>query len=307
MSEQTASGSAAPPLFGTMLTAMITPFDAHGALDLAGAVRVAEYLVDEQANDGLVVSGTTGESATTSDAEKEALLRAVIKAVGDRATIIAGVGTNDTEHSIELARAAEAAGADALLAVTPYYNKPSQRGVARHFTAIADSTGLPVMLYDIPGRSAIPIETQTLIALADHPRIVAVKDAKGDVEAATRVLRATDLQWYSGEDGLNLALLAVGGSGFVSVTGHVVGARIAEMAAAYRAGRVEEATALNLSMVPVAEGLFRSPAVPLVKAAYAEMGLPSGPVRGPLADADADEIAQLRVDLAAGGVPGFAA
>lgn len=307
MAEQTSAAEPVPPLFGTVLTAMITPFTENGALDVPGAIRIAEYLVDEQANEGLVVSGTTGESPTTSDAEKEALLRAVVEAVGDRATVIAGVGTNDTEHSIELARAAEAAGADGLLAVTPYYSKPSQRGVARHFVAIADATELPVMLYDIPGRSGIPIEAPTLIALSEHPRIVAVKDAKGDVEAATRVMRASDLQWYSGDDGLNLALLAVGGQGFVSVIGHLVGTRLAKMADAFRAGRVAEAAALNLSMVPAAEGLFRGPAVPLVKAALAELGLPAGPVRGPLSEIDADERVQLRQDLADAAVSGFTA
>lgn len=307
MAEQTSAAEPVPPLFGTVLTAMITPFTENGALDVPGAIRIAEYLVDEQANEGLVVSGTTGESPTTSDAEKEALLRAVVEAVGDRATVIAGVGTNDTEHSIELARAAEAAGADGLLAVTPYYSKPSQRGVARHFVAIADATELPVMLYDIPGRSGIPIEAPTLIALSEHPRIVAVKDAKGDVEAATRVMRASDLQWYSGDDGLNLALLAVGGQGFVSVIGHLVGKRLAKMADAFRAGRVAEAAALNLSMVPAAEGLFRGPAVPLVKAALAELGLPAGPVRGPLSEIDADERVQLRQDLADAAVSGFTA
>lgn len=167
--------------FGRLLTAMITPFRKDGTLDRDGAAALATYLVDEQGNDGLVVSGTTGESPTTTDAEKDILLRAVVEAVGDRAHVVAGVGTNDTHHTVELARAAEKAGAHGLLAVTPYYNRPPQAGLLAHFRAVADATGLPVMLYDIPVRTGIPIETETLCRLAEHDRIVAVKDAKGDM------------------------------------------------------------------------------------------------------------------------------
>lgn len=189
--------------FGRVLTAMVTPFTADGALDLDGAQRLATHLVDA-GNDGLVVNGTTGESPTTSDAEKNDLVRAVREAVGDRAHVIAGVGTNDTRHSLELARAAEQAGAHGLLAVTPYYNKPPQEGLLRHFTAIADSTELPVMLYDIPGRSGVPINTETIVRLAEHPRIVANKDAKGDLGRASWAIARSGLAWYSGDDMLNL-------------------------------------------------------------------------------------------------------
>src|SRR6266516_7558929 len=231
--------------FGRMLTAMITPFTADGALDTDGAARLATYLVDDMRNDGLIISGTTGESPTTSDAEKDQLLRAVIGAVGSRATIVAGVGTNDTAHTIELAQQAERAGADALLGVTPYYNKPPQSGLVAHFTAVADATGLPNMLYDIPGRTGVPIATETLIQLARHPRIVAVKDAKGDLGASSQVMLATDLVYYSGEDMLNLPMLAIGAAGFVSVVGHVVGDRLHEMIDAYLAGRVDEALAIH--------------------------------------------------------------
>src|SRR6516225_11622579 len=206
--------------FGRMLTAMITPFSADGALDTDGAARLATYLVDDMRNDGLVISGTTGESPTTSDAEKDRLLRAVIEAVGDRATIVAGVGTNDTAHTIELAHQAERAGADALLVVTPYYNKPPQNGLLAHFTAVADATSLPNMLYDIPGRTGTPIAAETLIQLAEHPRIVAVKDAKADFGAASHVMNATSLVFYSGDDMLNLPWLSLGAAGFVSVAGH---------------------------------------------------------------------------------------
>lgn len=189
--------------FGRVLTAMVTPFTADGALDLDGAQRLAAHLVDA-GNDGLIVNGTTGESPTTSDAEKDQLVRAVLEAVGDRAHVVAGIGTNDTRHSVDLARTAERTGAHGLLAVTPYYNKPPQEGLLRHFTAIADSTGLPVMLYDIPGRSGVPIDTETLVRLADHPRIVANKDAKGDLGRASWAIAQSGLAWYSGDDMLNL-------------------------------------------------------------------------------------------------------
>jgi 4-hydroxy-tetrahydrodipicolinate synthase len=286
-----------------MLTAMITPMTADGALDADGAARLASYLVDDMRNDGLVISGTTGESPTTSNAEKDQLLRAVIDAVGDRATIVAGVGTNDTAHTIELARAAERAGADALLVVTPYYNKPPQNGLVAHFTAVADATGLPVMLYDIPGRTGTPITTESLVRLAQHPRIVAVKDAKGDLGASSQVMLGTDLVYYSGEDMLNLPMLAVGAAGFVSVVGHVVGDRLHEMIDAHAAGRVDETLAIHRELLPVFIGVMtRTQGVITTKAALRMLGLPGGPVRPPLADATPQQVEQLRTDLVAGGV-----
>ncbi|MGX1486035.1 4-hydroxy-tetrahydrodipicolinate synthase [Streptomyces griseus] len=224
--------------FGRVLTAMVTPFTADGALDLDGAQRLATHLVDA-GNDGLVVNGTTGESPTTSDAEKDQLVRAVLEAVGDRAHVVAGVGTNDTRHSIELARTAERSGAHGLLAVTPYYNKPPQEGLLRHFGAIADSTGLPVMLYDIPGRSGVPIDTETLVRLAEHPRIVANKDAKGDLGRSSWAIAQSGLAWYSGDDMLNLPLLSVGAVGFVSVVGHVVTPELRALIEAHLGGDVQ--------------------------------------------------------------------
>jgi 4-hydroxy-tetrahydrodipicolinate synthase len=286
-----------------MLTAMITPMTADGALDADGAARLASYLVDDMRNDGLVISGTTGESPTTSNTEKDQLLRAVIDAVGDRATIVAGVGTNDTAHTIELARAAERAGADALLVVTPYYNKPPQNGLVAHFAAVADATGLPVMLYDIPGRTGTPITTESLVRLAQHPRIVAVKDAKGDLGASSQVMLSTDLVYYSGEDMLNLPMLAIGAAGFVSVVGHVVGDRLHEMIDAHAAGRVDEALAIHRELLPVFIGVMtRTQGVITTKAALRMLGLPGGPVRPPLADATPQQVEQLRTDLVAGGV-----
>jgi len=261
-------------------------------------------------NDGLVISGTTGESPTTSNAEKDGLLRAVIEAVGDRATIVAGVGTNDTGHTCELARDAERAGAHALLVVTPYYNKPPQSGLVAHFTAVADATGLPVMLYDIPGRAGIPITTESLLRLAQHPRIIAVKDAKGDLGASSQVMLATDLVYYCGEDMLNLPMLAIGAAGFVSVVGHVVGDRLHDMVDAYLAGRPGEALDIHRELLPVYIGIMtRTQGAIATKAALAVLGLPGGTVRPPLIDATPEQIAQLQTDLVAGGVklPGGAA
>jgi len=288
--------------FGRMLTAMVTPMDSTGAVDYDGAARLAEYLVTEMRNDGLVISGTTGESPTTSDQEKARLLDTVLEAVGDRATVIAGVGTNDTAHSCELAVTAERAGAHALLVVTPYYNKPPQSGLVRHFRQVADATGLPNMLYDIPGRTGTPIAAETLMQLAEHPQIVAVKDAKADFGAASRVMNGTTLAFYSGDDMLNLPWLSLGAAGFVSVAGHVVGDRLHEMIDAYAAGQVAEALRLHRELLPAYTGLFRNQGVIMTKAALGLIGLPGGPVRLPLSDATAAETEQLRTDLTAAGI-----
>jgi 4-hydroxy-tetrahydrodipicolinate synthase len=297
------TNQAAGAPFGRMLTAMITPFTADGALDAEGAARLATYLVDEMLNDGLIISGTTGESPTTSNEEKDRLLRAVVEAVGDRATVVAGVGTYDTAHSRELAQQAERAGADGLLVVTPYYNKPPQEGLVAHFTAVADATGLPVILYDIPGRTGTAIATTTMLRLAQHPRIVAVKDAKGDFRAGSEVMAATDLVFYSGDDILNLPWLSVGAAGFVSVVGHVAGDRLHEMIDAYLAGRVTEARQIHLDLLPVVIGIMtRTQGAIMTKAALRLLGLPGGVTRSPLIDATQPQIEQLRTDLVAGGV-----
>ncbi|WP_433460778.1 4-hydroxy-tetrahydrodipicolinate synthase [Micromonospora sp. CA-248212] len=288
--------------FGRVLTAMVSPFTADGSLDLDGAARLASHLVDEQGNDALVVNGTTGESPTTTDAEKERLIRAVVEAVGDRARVVAGVGTNDTRHTIELAAAAEKAGAHGLLVVTPYYNKPPQSGLLRHFTAVADASGLPVMLYDIPHRSGVPIDTETLVRLADHGRIVAVKDAKGDLIATSWVTSRTGLAYYSGEDALTLPALAVGCVGVVGTSTHFTGALTAQMIEAYDAGDMPTALALHRRLLPLFTGIFRTQGTILVKAGLASLGLPAGPVRPPLVHATNDEIAQLRADFAAAGL-----
>ncbi|MEU7879790.1 4-hydroxy-tetrahydrodipicolinate synthase [Microbispora bryophytorum] len=289
--------------FGRTLTAMVTPFASDGAVDYEGAQRLAAYLVDEQRNDGLVVNGTTGESPTTSDEEKARILRAVVEAVGDRATVVAGAGTNDTRHSVELAEAAERAGAHGLLVVTPYYNKPPQEGLLRHFTAVADATGLPVMLYDIPGRAGVPIAIETLFRLAEHPRIAAVKDAKGDLFAGSQVMASTDLVFYSGDDLLNLPWLSVGAAGYVSVVGHVVGAELASMADAYRSGDVENALAVHRQLLPVVSAIMtRTQGAIMVKAALKLVGQDAGCVRPPLVDATEEQITALREDLITGGL-----
>src|SRR5690606_13957878 len=204
-------------------------------VDLDGAAALAQKLVDEGC-DGLAVSGTTGESPTTTDAEKTAVLRAVIEAVGSRAYVLAGVGTNDTRHTSELAQQAEKAGAHGLLVVTPYYSKPPQEGLYQHFTAVATATDLPVMLYDIPGRTGVPIASETLIRLAEHDRIVAVKDAKGELYASSEVMARTNLAYYSGDDTLNLALLTHGAVGMVSVVAHVAAKQYAQMIRAVDSG-----------------------------------------------------------------------
>jgi 4-hydroxy-tetrahydrodipicolinate synthase len=285
--------------FGVMLTAMITPFHEDGSLDVEGAKRLAIHLVDSLGHDGLVIN------ATKTDAEDLATLSAVLEAVGDRATIVAGVGTNDTRHSVEAAKAAARAGAHGVMAVTPYYNRPPQEGLVRHFHAIADATDLPMITYDIPKRTGTAIELETFLRIAEHPRIVANKDAKGDLEAAQWGMATSGLAWYCGDDILNLPLLATGAAGMISVVGHLVGDRLKAMAEALWAGRSAEAAELNAALLPVYTGCFRTQGVILTKAALALQGLPAGPVRLPLIDATEAQREMLRADLALGGVRGF--
>ena len=294
--------SAARRPFGQLVTAMVSPFAADGSLDLDGAQRLATHLVDDQGNDTLVINGTAGEAPTTTDGEKEALVRAAVEAVGDRAKIVAGVGTNDTRHTIELATAAEKAGAHGLLVVSPYYNRPPQEGLFRHFTAVADSTGLPVLLYDIPARTGVAIATETLVRLADHERIVGVKDAKCDLTATSWVLRRTDLAFYCGDDATTLPMLAVGAVGVIGTSTHFIGPPTKDMIQAHARGDVAGALALHQRLLPLFTGIFRTQGTILVKAGLATLGLPAGPVRPPLVDATPEEVAQLRTDAAASGL-----
>jgi 4-hydroxy-tetrahydrodipicolinate synthase len=281
---------------------MVTPFGVNGALDLDAAAGLADYLVTEQRNDALVVNGTTGEAPTTSDAEKADLVRAVVDAVDGRALVVAGVGTFDTSHTVHLADQAAKAGADALLVVTPYYSKPPQAGVLAHFQTVADGTELPVVLYDIPGRTGTPIHPETMIALAAHERVVAVKDAKGELTSSGRVMAETDLAYYSGDDAITLPLLSIGGVGVIGTSTHFSGAETRAMIEAFERGDVAEARRIHRALLPIYTGIFRTQGTILVKAGLAIRGRSVGPVRPPLVNATEPEIAQLRDDLAAAGL-----
>ncbi len=288
--------------FGRLITAMVTPFNLDGTLDIPGAQRLATYLVDDQHNDALVINGTTGESPTTSNEEKENLLRAVVDAVGDRAKIIAGVGTFDTQHTVELARTAEKAGANGLLVVSPYYSKPPQTGLLRHFTTVADASELPILLYDIPHRTGTTLQTDTIIKLAEHPRIVGMKDAKGDLVATSWVLQRSDLAYYSGDDALTLPMLAVGGVGLVGTSTHLSGVGTKAMIESFERGDHAGALRRHRQLLPIFTGIFRTQGCILVKAAMNARGLPAGPVRSPLVDATGEELAALRADCVAADI-----
>jgi 4-hydroxy-tetrahydrodipicolinate synthase len=287
--------------FGRVLTAMVTPFAAAGELDLDTAGKLAHQLV-ERGCDGLIINGTTGESPTTTDAEKAALVRAVVQAVGDRAAVVAGAGTYDTAHSVELARQSAQAGAHGLLVVTPYYSRPPQAGLIAHFTAVADATDLPVMLYDIPPRSAVPIETDSLYRLAQHPRIVAVKDAKGDLVVGAEIIANTDLAYYCGDDGLNLPWLSVGAVGLVSVIGNVVPDRLRAMITAFEAGEVTKAREVHASTLSLIRSFVMAGGVAFGKAALRLTGLDVGDPRLPQIAADSDHITAIASALAEAGV-----
>ena len=288
--------------FGRVLTAMVTPFGVDGSVNLPEARRLAAHLVDVQGNDALVVNGTTGESPTTTDAEKLALLEAVVDEVGDRAKVLAGVGTFNTAHTIELAAQAEQAGVDGLLVVTPYYSRPPQDALADHFLTVAGATSLPIMIYDIPHRSGVPVETATLIQVAAHPNIVAVKDAKGLPVSSSQVIAATGLAYYSGDDAMTLPLLAVGGVGVVGTSTHFTGRRTREMIDAFVGGDPARATALNAALLPVFLGVFATQGCMLVKAGLAARGFAPGPVRKPLLDANAEQAATFVAVLDAAGL-----
>ncbi|AZZ41726.1 4-hydroxy-tetrahydrodipicolinate synthase [Acidipropionibacterium jensenii] len=290
------------PIFGRVLTAMVTPMSPDGEVDLDRAAELATRLVDVQGNDSLLVNGTTGESPTTTDEEKSALVRAVRQAVGDRAQVIAGVGTNDTRHTVALARQAEQAGADGLLVVTPYYSKPSQDGLVGHFTTVADATDLPVMLYDIPGRTGTAIAPETFIRLAEHPRIAAVKDAKGKVVESAQVMAATDLSYYSGDDAITPALLSLGAVGVIGTSTHFTGRSMHQLVDHYLAGRREEGLAVYRQILPVLTGVFAAQGVVMVKAGLAHQGFGVGGVRAPLVPATRSQAETFAAVLDAAGL-----
>jgi 4-hydroxy-tetrahydrodipicolinate synthase len=278
-----------------MLTAMATPFTPDGSLDTDTAARLATRLVD-QGCDGLVVSGTTGESPTTTDDEKIRLLRTVLDAV------IAGAGTYDTAHSVHLAKASAAEGAHGLLVVTPYYSRPPQAGLLAHFTAVADATDLPNILYDIPPRSVVPIEWDTIRALAEHPNIVAIKDAKGDLHGGGQIIADTGLAYYSGDDALNLPWLAMGAVGFISVWGHLAAGQLRDMLTAFTSGDVATARKINVTLGPLAGAQSRLGGVTLAKEGLRLQGFDVGDPRLPQIPATDDQIEALAVDLRAAAV-----
>lgn len=290
--------------FGRVLTAMVTPFTREGELDLADAQKVATYLVD-QGCDGLVVSGTTGESPTTTVAEDGQLLAAVLEAVGDRATIVAGVGTNDTRHSVELAEQAKKAGAHGLLLVTPYYSKPPQAGILAHIEEVARAgEDTPVMLYDIPGRTGVQIAFETYAQLADHPLVVAMKDAVGDLNRGAWLMRETGIKIYSGDDPVNLPWLAMGASGIVSVVSHAAASAYAQMVAAVDAGDLATARSINDRLLPAVKAMMTYTQGAITsKAALQLLGVVEHrTMRSPLLEATDEEVAIVRDGLVASGL-----
>ena len=293
-----AADRAAIDAFGRVGTAMITPFTPEGTVDLPAVEATVDHLVG-LGNDMLVVSGTTGEASTTTDTEKTEILRAVVSAAAGRARVVAGVGTNHTAQSISLARSAQDAGAHGLLSVTPYYSRPTQDGIIAHTRALADATDLPVMLYDIPGRSATALDTQTILTLAEHPRILAVKDAKGSLAASQEVLASGTIAYYSGEDALNLPLLSIGAVGIVSVVGHVAADRFSTLVSLVASNDVAAARRIAADLVPLVDAIMnRMPGLVAAKAALELLGvIPSRTTRLPLLPADAQQVDAVRLAL----------
>jgi len=281
---------------------MVTPFDKDGAIDWAGVEKLAQHLVDT-GHDGIAVNGTTGEAPTTKSSEKLEIIKVVKKVVGSKIQVLSGAGDNETAYTVEQAKRSQDAGADGLLVVTPYYNKPPQAGIEAHFRAVAAATNLPIMMYDIPGRTGVEIESDTIVKLFESvDNIVALKDAKGNIAATSWVIKRCGVPVYSGDDILNLPFLSVGAVGFVSVCGHTVGLQLKAMLDAWFAGNSAKALEIHQQLLPVFTGTFRTQGAILTKAAMSLMGLPGGTTRLPLVDATEAQIEQLRKDLTAGGV-----
>jgi 4-hydroxy-tetrahydrodipicolinate synthase len=281
---------------------MVTPFDKDGSIDWAGVETLAQHLVDT-GHDGIAVNGTTGEAPTTKSSEKLEIIKVVKKVVGSKIHVLSGAGDNETAYTVEQAKRSQDAGADGLLVVTPYYNKPPQAGIEAHFRAVAAATDLPIMMYDIPGRTGVEIESDTIVKLFETvDNIVALKDAKGNIAATSWVIKRCGVPVYSGDDILNLPFLSVGAVGFVSVCGHTVGLQLKAMLDAWFAGNAAKALEIHQQLLPVFTGTFRTQGAILTKAAMSLMGLPGGTTRLPLVDATEAQIEQLRKDLTAGGV-----
>ena len=287
--------------FGRLITAMITPFAKDGSIDWDGVARLATHLADH-GHDAIAVNGTTGEAPTTKSSEKLEIIKVVKSTVGSRVKVLSGAGDNETSYTVEQAKRSADAGADGLLIVTPYYNKPPQAGIEAHFKAVASATDLPIMMYDIPGRTGVEIESDTIVRLFELPNIVALKDAKGNLAATSDVIARCGIPVYSGDDILNLPFLSIGAVGFVSVCGHTVGSELKEMLEVWFAGDTARALEIHQKLIPVFKGTFKTQGAILTKAAMNLMGLPGGTTRLPLVDATPAQIATLREDLIAGGV-----
>jgi 4-hydroxy-tetrahydrodipicolinate synthase len=283
--------------FGRVITAMVTPFREDGSLDLDEAQKLATHLV-AHGSEGLVVAGSTGEASVLTDAEQVDLFRAVKDAVGSSATVIAGTGTNWTSHSVELTREAEKAGADAALVVTPYYNRPPQDALVNHFRVVADSSNLPVIVYDVPSRTVTKIEVDTVLRIAEHPNIVALKDAGNDISTSTLLAaqKPDDFEIYSGDDGLTLAFLAIGAVGVISVQSHVMGDLLLEQAKAFESGDIARAREIQYVQRRTANALLASNPIS-IKAAVQMLGFSVGAPRPPLRPANADELEKIREAL----------
>jgi 4-hydroxy-tetrahydrodipicolinate synthase len=280
---------------------MITPFAKDGSIDWDGVATLANHLADH-GHDAIAVNGTTGEAPTTKSSEKLEIIKVVKSTVGSRVKVLSGAGDNETSYTVEQAKRSADAGADGLLIVTPYYNKPPQAGIEAHFKAVATATDLPIMMYDIPGRTGVEIESDTIVRLFELPNIVALKDAKGNLAATSDVIARCGIPVYSGDDILNLPFLSIGAVGFVSVCGHTVGSELKAMLDAWFAGDTARALEIHQKLIPVFKGTFKTQGAILTKAAMNLMGLPGGTTRLPLVDATPAQIATLREDLIAGGV-----
>jgi 4-hydroxy-tetrahydrodipicolinate synthase len=280
---------------------MITPFAKDGSIDWDGVATLANHLADH-GHDAIAVNGTTGEAPTTKSSEKLEIIKVVKSTVGSRVKVLSGAGDNETSYTVEQAKRSADAGADGLLIVTPYYNKPPQAGIEAHFKAVASATDLPIMMYDIPGRTGVEIESDTIVRLFELPNIVALKDAKGNLAATSDVIARCGIPVYSGDDILNLPFLSIGAVGFVSVCGHTVGSELKAMLDAWFAGDAARALEIHQKLIPVFKGTFKTQGAILTKAAMNLMGLPGGTTRLPLVDATPAQIATLREDLIAGGV-----
>ncbi|MBO0960535.1 4-hydroxy-tetrahydrodipicolinate synthase [Neobacillus sp. MM2021_6] len=287
--------------FGQVLTAMVTPFDQQGEIDFNATKNLVNYLISN-GTDGLVVAGTTGESPTLTTVEKVALFRYVVKVVDGRIPVIAGTGSNNTRASISLTKQAEEAGVDGIMLVAPYYNKPSQEGLYQHFKAIAGSTSLPVMLYNIPGRTGINMNVDTIVRLSKVSNIVSIKEASGNLDAMAEIISQTaeDFTLYSGDDGLTLPVLAIGGTGIISVASHIIGNEMQEMVNSFKNGRLKEAAAAHRKLLPIMKGLFSAPNPTPVKAALNMNGIQVGGVRLPLVPLTSNEELALKEVLPIG-------